>query len=200
MKLHQWMTLTDINQTQLADLVGCSIASVSRHLNKGSLLDAQTVIRIFFITMGAVRPDDFYDLYTMPPEIEQLMKSKKARKLKVMHRKNHRSHAHHRGGAMSQDDDDWRWHSILVPVQFHEARFRIVTSHHPDGRVIEVGYGSPRDGSPAACAAEDACIILNALIQRHLPAEALCELIRRDYEGRAQSILGEIVMTLAQSP
>lgn len=41
------------------------------------------VIRIFFITSGAVSPNDFYDLETMPPDIEALLDPQNPRHKKL---------------------------------------------------------------------------------------------------------------------
>ena len=82
MKLHQWLELTGMTQTELSGLVGYSVSTINRHLKHGRVLDPKVIVRIFFITMGAVRPDDFYDLETMPPDITQLMKSAKSRALR----------------------------------------------------------------------------------------------------------------------
>jgi hypothetical protein len=82
MKLHQWLELTGMTQTELSGLVGYSVSTINRHLKHGRVLDPKVIVRIFFITMGAVRPDDFYDLETMPPDIAQLMKSAKSRALR----------------------------------------------------------------------------------------------------------------------
>ena len=82
MKLHRWLELTEMTQTELSGLVGYSVSTINRHLKHGRVLDPKVIVRIFFITMGAVRPDDFYDLENMPPDIIQLMKSAKSRDLR----------------------------------------------------------------------------------------------------------------------
>jgi hypothetical protein len=70
MKLVQWLKLKKMSQSQLARLAGTSVSTINRHITHGRVLDPKIVVRIFFITMGAVRPDDFYDLETCPPELE----------------------------------------------------------------------------------------------------------------------------------
>jgi transcriptional regulator with XRE-family HTH domain len=82
MKLHRWLELTGMTQAELAALVGCSKSTINRHLKHGRVLDPKVIVRVFFIAMGAVRPDDFYDLENMPPDIAQIMKSPKSRELR----------------------------------------------------------------------------------------------------------------------
>ena len=84
MKLHQWLELTGMTQTELSALVGYSASTINRHLKHGRILDPKVIVRIFFITMGAVRPDDFYDLDTMPPDIAQMMKGTKVQELRIL--------------------------------------------------------------------------------------------------------------------
>ena len=70
MKLKQWLKLKKMSQSQLARLAKTSTSTINRHITHGRVLDPKIIIRIFFITMGAVRPDDFYDLETCPPDLE----------------------------------------------------------------------------------------------------------------------------------
>jgi len=72
MKLGQWLKLVGMKQTELSELVGCSVSTVNRHIKHGRILDPEVVVRVYFITMGAVRPDDFYDLDNVPPEVKAL--------------------------------------------------------------------------------------------------------------------------------
>lgn len=81
MKLHEWMDVNHVTQTDLAGLVGCSVSTINRHIKHGRVLDPKLIRLIYFITLTAVRPDDFYDLESKPPEIAQLMRSAKAREL-----------------------------------------------------------------------------------------------------------------------
>ena len=82
MKLHRWLELTGMTQTELSGMVGYSVATINRHLRHGRVLDPKVIVRIFFITMGAVLPDDFYDLENVPADIAHLMKSAKSRELR----------------------------------------------------------------------------------------------------------------------
>ena len=86
MKLDRWLKLTGISQTELSAMVGCSVSTINRHIKHGRVLDPEVIVRIFFVTMGAVRPDDFYDLDNMPPEIAALMNSAKAHKIRAASR------------------------------------------------------------------------------------------------------------------
>lgn len=75
-----------MTQVELAAFLGTSKSTLNRHINHGRVLAPKLVIRIFFVTLGAVRPDDFYDLNTMPREIEELMKGPKAKELRRIHK------------------------------------------------------------------------------------------------------------------
>ena len=77
MKLKQWLDMTGMKQNELARLVGCSKSTINRVIVQGRVLDPEMIIRIYFITFGAVRPDDFYDLESVPPDIQALFSSGK---------------------------------------------------------------------------------------------------------------------------
>ena len=73
MKLKQWLHMTGMSQTELAELAGCSVSTVNRHIIHGRVLEHELIVRIYFITFGAVRPDDYYDLENVPPEVKALI-------------------------------------------------------------------------------------------------------------------------------
>jgi hypothetical protein len=73
MKLQQWLKLRKMSQTELARLAKTSVSTINRHLKHGRVLDPKVIVRIFFITLGAVRPDDFYDLQACPPDLESFL-------------------------------------------------------------------------------------------------------------------------------
>lgn len=77
MKLKQWLDMTGMKQNELAQLVGCSKSTINRVIVHGRVLDPEVIIRIYFITFGAVRPDDFYDLEAVPLDIQALFNSGK---------------------------------------------------------------------------------------------------------------------------
>jgi len=83
MKLKQWLQLVGMKQTALSKLAGCSVATINRHIKHGRILDPEVVVKIYFITMGAVRPDDFYNLENIPPEIDAMLKTAEAAKLRL---------------------------------------------------------------------------------------------------------------------
>jgi hypothetical protein len=78
MKLKRWLKLVGMKQTELSAIVSCPISSISRHIRHGRVLTPEVVVRIYFLTQGEVRPDDFYDLDTIPPDIKKLLKAAKA--------------------------------------------------------------------------------------------------------------------------
>jgi plasmid maintenance system antidote protein VapI len=77
MKLKQWLLMTGMKQNELAQLVGVSKSTINRVIVHGRVIDPEVIIRIYFITFGAVRPDDFYNLQSVPPDIQALFKSGK---------------------------------------------------------------------------------------------------------------------------
>lgn len=70
MKLKQWLKLKRMSQSQLARLAGTSTSTINRHITHGRVLDPKIITRIYHITTGAVRPDDFYDLESCPPDLQ----------------------------------------------------------------------------------------------------------------------------------
>ena len=73
MKLKHWLKLVGLKQSELAEMVGCSVSTINRNIRLGRVLDPDVVVRIYFITMGAVRPDDYYDLDYIPPDVRALL-------------------------------------------------------------------------------------------------------------------------------
>lgn len=97
-------------------------------------------------------------------------------------------------------DDSWRWETRIRAVVFEGYRFHVATSHHPDGRIVELAYSGPHSGSALHKIVEDACILINELINRFVAIDRLSELVRRKADGNAESIIGEIILQLAQAP
>lgn len=97
-------------------------------------------------------------------------------------------------------DDHWRWKTRLFDVVFKGFRCMIAVTYHPDDRFSELGYIGPKNGSDLAIFTEDACSIINELLQRYVSIETVTELIQRDSEGNPESIIGEIILQLAQAP
>lgn len=97
-------------------------------------------------------------------------------------------------------DNEWRWETRTRAMVFEGFRFHIATSHHPDGRILELAYSGPHNGSALAKITEDACILISELINRFIAVERLTELVRRKSDGNAESIIGEIILQLAQAP
>jgi len=87
MKLEQWLKLTGMKQKEFCALVGTSRPTINRHIKHGRVLDPELIIRIFFLTMGAVRPDDFYDLVNMPADVANLMTGPRAQELWKIYKK-----------------------------------------------------------------------------------------------------------------
>lgn len=86
MKLQQWLKIKKMSQTELAALAKTSVSTINRHLKHGRVLDPKVIIRIFFITLGAVRPDDFYDLETCPADLEAYLLGQHERRARAEER------------------------------------------------------------------------------------------------------------------
>lgn len=99
-----------------------------------------------------------------------------------------------------QPENDWRWETRIQLITHEGFRFHVATGHHPDGSLLELAYSGPHNGSALARIVDDACIIINELLQRHVPPDRLTTAIRRGADGQAESIIGEIILQLAQAP
>lgn len=97
-------------------------------------------------------------------------------------------------------DNTWRWETRTMAVVFEGFRFHVAASHHPDGRIVELAYSGPHNGSALHKIVDDACILINELINRFVAIDRLSELVRRKADGNAESIIGEIILQLAQAP
>ena len=97
-----------------------------------------------------------------------------------------------------QPDNEWRWESRIWSMNYEGYRFNIATGHHPDGRILELAYSGPHDGSALARILDDTCLLINALVQRHVDFDRLSAIVRRTADGGMESIVGHIVMEIAQ--
>lgn len=79
-------------------------------------------------------------------------------------------------------------------------RFQLIIGYYRDGRIGEVSLAGPRSGTALSHIAEDASALITELLQRYVSLETLTQLIRRTEDGGAESIIGEIILQLAQSP
>ena len=68
MKLDDWRKLRNLNQTELARLLGRTESTVSRLLNNRRRPDWATMQRIVEVTDGAVTPNDFLAEQPAPAE------------------------------------------------------------------------------------------------------------------------------------
>ena len=93
-----------------------------------------------------------------------------------------------------------RWHNHTVEFVFSGFRYQLTVGKYPDGRYGEVTLTGPRSGSALSYIALDSCALVNELLQRYVSIETLTELIQRNAHGGAESIIGEIILQLAQSP
>lgn len=80
MKLQQWIQLTGIKKTALARLMGISNQRMTRILKHGSIPHYDEMVRFYWISFGAVRPDDWYDLANVPADLKFLLEPVPRRK------------------------------------------------------------------------------------------------------------------------
>ena len=83
MKLQHWISIKRISQTLVARLGGTSASSINRHILHGRTLDHEVMRRMYFLSQGAVQPNDFFDLENCPPDLQEIFYGPKARKRKV---------------------------------------------------------------------------------------------------------------------
>lgn len=87
-----------------------------------------------------------------------------------------------------------------VDFVFEGFRFQLTIGYYRDGRIGEVSLAGPRSGTALSHIAADSCELITELLHRYVSVETLTELIRRKEDGNAESIIGEIILQLAQSP
>ena len=85
-----------------------------------------------------------------------------------------------------------------IDIVFAQFRYYLTIIYHPDGRVAEVIYSGPRNGSALALIAQDACSLITELLHRYVSPHAMCEVIERGEKGEALSIIGKIILHLAE--
>ena len=73
MKLHAWMKISGMKQARLARLAGISNQRVTRILRHGLIPHPDEMVSFYWITLGAVRPEDFYDLGTCPADLKVIL-------------------------------------------------------------------------------------------------------------------------------
>jgi hypothetical protein len=103
---------------------------------------------------------------------------------------------------MNGDDDAYmaRWQHRTVEFLFGGARYQLTISTNPQGMHDEIVVTGPRTGSAMSYIVLDACTLINALLNRYVSIDALTELVQRNAEGGAESVIGEMIFQLAQSP
>jgi hypothetical protein len=107
------------------------------------------------------------------------------------------------GGLMNSDDDHpyrHRFQHRTIEFLFGGTRYQLTVATNPNGCYDEVVLSGPRTGSAMSNIAHDACALVNELLNRYVSIETLTELIMRTENGEAESIVGEIILQLAQSP
>lgn len=69
MKLAEWRRSKGLTQQNVADGLGCVLATIARYEAGSRMPEPQMVVDIFCFTNGAVQPNDFYDLPNLPAAI-----------------------------------------------------------------------------------------------------------------------------------
>jgi hypothetical protein len=80
MKLHEWIKITGIQKSQLAELLGVPNKRISAFLSHRTIPRPDEMVKLYWITFGAVRPADFYDLTVVPADLQYLLKPQPRRK------------------------------------------------------------------------------------------------------------------------
>ena len=93
-----------------------------------------------------------------------------------------------------------RWEHRTVEFLFGGARYQLTIGTNPQGMHDEIVVTGPRTGSAMSHIVVDACALINELLNRYVSIDVLTELIQRNAEGGAESVIGELILQLAQSP
>ena len=83
---------------------------------------------------------------------------------------------------------------------FAGSRYYLSVDHDSMGRPIETWSNGPRNECSLTTAAKDACELISMMLKRFISPETLAGLIRRKDDGNAESIIGEIILQIVQSP
>jgi hypothetical protein len=102
--------------------------------------------------------------------------------------------------VINHQDQNGRWKTRLFDVSFKGFTGIIAVTYHLDDRFSEMSWIGPKGNSDLAMLAEDACTLLNELLQRFVSLETVTDLVLRYEDGKAASLIGEIVLQLADSP
>ena len=70
MKPQQWIQRTGAKKTVLAQLMGISNQRMTRILKHGLPPRPEEVVKFYWISLGAVRPQDWYDLAKVPADLQ----------------------------------------------------------------------------------------------------------------------------------
>ncbi len=72
MKPQQWIKLSGLKKGELARLMGVSNQRITRIFKHGLTPHPGEMAKLYWISSGAVRPDDWYDL-TLPADLQPLL-------------------------------------------------------------------------------------------------------------------------------
>src|ERR1700722_12281814 len=73
MKLHEWITLTGTKQQALAKAIGMPYQRLSACVRGESIPHHDEVVKIYWITLGAVRPEDWYEIGAVPKKLQRIL-------------------------------------------------------------------------------------------------------------------------------
>ena len=71
MKIDQWMKVKGVSKKDLSVLLKRHLSRIGLHLNHGTPLGHEAIRRLYFITHGAVQPNDFFDLENCPEDLRE---------------------------------------------------------------------------------------------------------------------------------
>jgi hypothetical protein len=80
MKLRAWIELTGTKQQALAKAIGMPYQRLSACVRGESIPHHDEVVKIYWITLGAVRPEDWYEIGAVPKELQSMLQPSKKRK------------------------------------------------------------------------------------------------------------------------
>ena len=71
------MKIKGLSNKALAVMLKRHPSRISRHLKHGQALEHETIRRLYFITHGAVQPNDFFDLENCPDDLREHFQGRK---------------------------------------------------------------------------------------------------------------------------
>jgi hypothetical protein len=74
-------------------------------------------------------------------------------------------------------------------IDLRGQKYRVTTSHYPDGRLAEIFISNNKSGSDSDCAARDSAVVCSIALQYGVPVEVIRKALMRNADGSGQGPL-----------